>query len=101
MLNLNINTVVECKKSAAARRKEKDKKSKQSAIVEEKKKVKKFCAEIEDELLAWNCIYYHISPKCFIDVLGEQGLELGEVYTDKLETEYLICWHQLNNERMR
>ena len=38
----------------------------------------KHCAEIEDTRLLFNCIHYHMSPKCFAGFYGLKGLELGE-----------------------
>ena len=37
------------------------------------------CPEIEDDSLLFNCLHYNMSPKCFIEIFGVNGIELGEV----------------------
>ena len=52
------------------------------------------CNDMEDELLLFNCLYYNLSPKCFINNFGEHGLEIGEVLDDKVSNDFNTCWEK-------
>ena len=50
------------------------------------------CQEIEDDRVGFNCLYYNMSPKCFIDFFGERGIELGEYVPIDTHKKYNKCW---------
>ena len=50
------------------------------------------CPEIEGEALLFNCLYYNLSPKCFINNFGERGIEIGEVIDDDARDAFESCW---------
>ena len=50
------------------------------------------CQEIEEERVSFNCLYYNLSPKCFIDHFGERGLEIGEYVSPEMHKKFNRCW---------
>ena len=94
---MTTDGAVYAKKSAKKKKEDKKKKQDQEVMNREKAKAKKQCAEIEDEKLLHNCMFYNISPVCFIEAFGNQGLELGQVYDGQIEKDFLICWHRNNS----
>ena len=81
------------KKKGGKTKKEKEKEKLKNAVRDQKVRVKSAnCPEIEDERLLVNCLYFHISRKCFVDTFGLSGLELGESITDAAENNFAKCY---------
>eukprot|EP00356_Strombidium_inclinatum_P001977 CAMPEP_0170479328 /NCGR_PEP_ID=MMETSP0208-20121228/609_1 /TAXON_ID=197538 /ORGANISM="Strombidium inclinatum, Strain S3" /LENGTH=89 /DNA_ID=CAMNT_0010751703 /DNA_START=38 /DNA_END=307 /DNA_ORIENTATION=+ len=76
----------QAKKKKNLSKKARDDKKLNDQIKSEKARVKSMkCPEIEGEKLQFNCVYYNLSPNCFVETFGERGLEMGEVFTEKME----------------
>ena len=66
---------------------------------EEKLRAKTFdCKDIDDDILNFNCLYYTVSPRCFVEVFGENGLSIGQVQTNWILKEYTRCWEKVERD---
>ena len=50
-------------------------------------------SDIDDDV-AYNCLYYHLSPKCFSETFGPRGIELGEIVKTDTQTKFNNCWKE-------
>ena len=75
-------------------RKRNRKKSKQRAADKLQKKLDDIkleikaqkCGDDEDEWQSFNCLNYNLSPKCFVEVFGQRGIEFGEIVREDTQS---------------
>ena len=92
-ISLYDNLVEAKPKKKGKSKKEKEKDKLKNLVKDQKMRAKSAnCVEMEDERLLVNCIYFHVSRKCFVEAFGSNGLELGEAMTDGAENKFNNCY---------